>query len=101
MQTLEKLYDNFYRPSNQQSLQDEIEENHKILINNLSKADRKSVHKIIDATHSISSIHQMESFICGFKLGLELLAELKYQNQGDYISEISEVQSPYSMEEEK
>ena len=43
----------------------------------------------------------MESFICGFKLGLEILEELKYQNQGDYISEISEVQSPYSMEEEK
>ena len=101
MQTLEKLYDNFYERSNQLSLHNQIKEHHKSLINNLSKADRKSVLRIIDVKDLISGIHQMESFICRFKLALELLAELKYQNQGDYISEISEVESLFSMEEEK
>ena len=39
------------------------------------------------------------SFVCGFKLALDLLEELKYENQCDYISENSEVQSHFSMEE--
>ena len=72
MQTLEKLYDNFYKSSRQLSLQKEIEENHKILISNLSKADRKAVLRIIDVKDLISGIHKRESFICGFKLALDL-----------------------------
>ena len=99
MQTLEKLYDNFYESSRQLSLQKEIEENHKILISNLSKADRKSVLRIIDVKDLISGIHKRESFICGFKLALELLEELKYENKSDYISGIPEVESLFSMEE--
>ena len=99
MQTLEKLYDNFYKPSKQLSLQKEVDENHKILISNLSKADRKCVLRIIDVKDLISGIHKRESFICGFKLALDLLEELKYENKCDYVSEISEVQSHFSTEE--
>ena len=58
MQTLEKLCDNFYESSKQLSLQKEIVEHHKILISNLSKADRKSVLRIIDVKDLISEIHK-------------------------------------------
>ena len=45
----------------------------------------------------IGSLQSEESFICGFKLALELSEELKYQKNSDYISEI-EVKSLFSME---
>ena len=97
MQALDKLYDVFFEPSKQISLQKEIQEYHQNLISTLSKTDRKYIIRIIDAKDLISCIHKKESFICGFKLALELSEELKYQKNSDYISEI-EVKSLFSME---
>ena len=98
MQKLEQLYHEHYNPSNQSFFQNLIDESHKTLIQNLSKADRKLVLRIIDSKDSISSVHSLESFICGLNLAVEILTELKQYKQGDYISE-SEMQSPCSMEE--
>ena len=97
MQTLDQLYDRFYNPNPQYYFKNEVEENHKILIANLSKEHRKIVLRIIDAQMMITNLQSEESFICGFNLATELLTELKQYKQGDYVSE-SEMQSPCSME---
>ena len=96
--TLEQLYHEHYKPSRQAFFQNLIDESHKELIQNLTKADRKLVLRIIDSNDSISNAHNLEAFVCGLNLAMEILTELK-QYQGDYISEISEVQPHFSMEE--
>ena len=100
--TLEQLYHEHYKPSRQAFFQNLIDESHKELIQNLTKADRKLVLRIIDSNDSISNAHNLEAFVCGLNLAMEILTELKqYQNQCDYVSEISEVQSHFSMEAKK
>lgn len=54
-----------------------VEENHKILIDRLSKGDRKTVLRIIDALGMICNYQSKASFIQGFRLGMELTTELK------------------------
>ena len=80
MTTLDQLYDNFYEPIKQVQLQNEISLNHKILIENLSKEHRKVVLRIMDAETMITGLQSRESFICGFKLAMEILSELKYED---------------------
>ena len=80
MTTLDQLYDNFYEPIKQTRLENEISLNHKILIENLSKEHRKVVLRIIDAQMMITGLQSRESFICGFKLAMEILSELKYED---------------------
>lgn len=99
MQTLEKLYDIFYNPNPQHYFKNEVEENHKILIANLSKEHRKVVLRIIDAQMMITNLQSRESFICGFNLAHNLFTELNMYNKGDCNSE-EEMQPLYSMEEE-
>ena len=101
MKTLEQLYHQYYKPSKQPFFQNIIDESHQLLISNLSKADRKLILRIIDSKDSILGYHTKESFIYGFNLAVELLTELKQYNQGDYISEITEMQSPFAMEEKE
>ena len=78
MKTLDQLYQHFYNPTDQTNLQNTIEKNHKILIENLSKEHRKIVLRMMDAQMMIGSLQSEESFICGFKLALEILNEIKY-----------------------
>ncbi|WP_317853742.1 DUF6809 family protein [Chakrabartyella piscis] len=98
METLNKLFKDFYKPSPQVDLNAEIEENHKELIQTLSKADRRKVLKIIDNLMMITTLQTEESFICGLRLGLGITTELKHYNQGGYVSESTEVQPPFAME---
>ncbi|MEG2396715.1 MAG: hypothetical protein RSB11_06755, partial [Oscillospiraceae bacterium] len=44
-----------------------VEENHKLLIDRLSKEDRKTVLRIIDALEMICNYQTQSSFIQGFK----------------------------------
>lgn len=74
---LDDLYHSFYKPQELAKLKNSIEENHKILIDHLSKEDRKIVLRIIDALEMICNYQTKSSFIQGFKLGFELTTELQ------------------------
>lgn len=79
---LKALYDNFYTPLEIAiaELQQEAEDNHKLLIERLEKSERKLVLRIIDAKDSIAGQLSLDSFICGFKLAWKLSSELNYYN---------------------
>ena len=79
---LDDLYHSFYKAQELTKLKSSIEENHKILIDRLSKEDRKIVLRIIDAEEMICNYQSKASFIQGFKLGVELAIEL--QNYNDH-----------------
>lgn len=74
---LDDLYHSFFTPQELTELKSSIEENHKILIDHLSKEDRKIVLRIIDAEEMICNYQSKASFIQGFKLGVELAIELQ------------------------
>lgn len=83
MTILNKLFYDFYKPSIQADLNAEIEQNHKELIERLSKDDRRKVLKIIDNLMMITTVQTQESFVCGLNLGLAITGELQYYKQGD------------------
>lgn len=72
-QRLDDLYHSFYKPEELAKLKNSIEENHKILTDRLSKDDRKTVLRIIDALEMICNYQSKNSFIQGFKLVFELM----------------------------
>jgi len=74
---LDHLYQSFFRQQDFNELKSSVEENHKILIDRLSKEDRKTVLRIMDALSMISNCQSKASFIQGFELGMELATELK------------------------
>lgn len=77
---LDDLYQSFYKPSEQTELKSSIDENHKKLIQILSKEDKVLVLRIIDAAEMICNYQSKESFIQGFKLGVEFSNELHFKN---------------------
>ena len=79
---LDDLYHSFHKAQELTELKSSIGENHKILIDHLSKEDKKIVLRIIDAEEMICSYQSKASFIQGFKLGIELAMEL--QNYNDH-----------------
>jgi len=95
---LKKLYDQFYKPTQQLTFQTIVDESHQSLIQTLSKSDRKLVLQIIDSKDSISGYHKIESFICGFRLATEILTELKNCKKCNSFSD-DEMGLPFSMEE--
>lgn len=76
-QRLDDLYHEFFTPLQLPELKSSIEHNHKILIDHLSKEERKIVLRIIDALEMICNYQSKNSFIQGFKLGFELTTELQ------------------------
>lgn len=74
---LDDLYHEFFTPLQLPALKSSIEDNHKILIDHLSKEDKKNVLRIIDALEIICNYQTKASFIQGFKLGFELTTELQ------------------------
>ena len=74
-QRLDDLYHEFFTPLELAELKSSIEDNHKILIDHLSKENRKIVLRIIDALEMICNYQTKTSFIQGFKLGFELTTE--------------------------
>lgn len=79
---LKLLFRNHFQPDSHEDLQLEIEENHKILIQHLSKEDKKRVLTIIDHSSYIASLQAEESFVSGFRAGMELAFELKEKSNG-------------------
>lgn len=84
---LDDLYHSFYKPIEQTELKSSIEENHKKLIQILSKEDKVLVLRIIDALEMICNYQSKDSFIQGFKLGVELANELHYKNDHSFEKE--------------
>ncbi|MDD3016276.1 MAG: hypothetical protein PHR41_07230 [Lactococcus chungangensis] len=84
---LDGLYHSFYTPLELPELKSSVEENHKILIDNLSNEDRKIVLRIIDALEMICNYQSKDSFLQGFKLGLELKTELQNYNDHSFEKE--------------
>lgn len=74
---LDDLYHEFFTPLKLLDLKSSIEDNHKILIDHLSKEDRKIVLRIIDALEMLCNYQTKASFVQGFKLGFELTTELQ------------------------
>lgn len=62
MPQLDNLYHKFYEPTEHEQLKLSMEENHKILIDRLSKEDRKCVLRIIDALEMICDYQSKDSF---------------------------------------
>ena len=86
-QRLDDLYHSFYKPIEQKELKSSIEENHKKLIQILSKEDKVLVLRIIDALEMICNYQSKDSFLQGFKLGLELKTELQNYNDHSFEKE--------------
>ncbi len=76
-QRLDDIYHEFFTPLELSELKSSVEENHKVLIDHLSKEDRKTVLRIMDALSMIGNCQSKASFIQGFGLGMELATELK------------------------
>lgn len=74
---LDDLYHEFFAPLKLPELKSSVEENHKILIDHLSKEDRKIILRIIDALEMICNYQTKASFIQGFKLSFELTTQLQ------------------------
>lgn len=77
---LDDIYHGFFTPLELQDLKSSVEKNHKVLIDHLSKEDRKIVLRIIDALEMICNYQSKASFIEGFKLGFKLTTELQTYN---------------------
>ena len=89
--TLEDLYYGNITPNEQQMTPDsELEkavarvtkyENQ--LMEQLEEIDQETLTKLIQSQHEIDSITALENFILGFRLGVRLMAECMYENDGD------------------
>ena len=69
-QRLDDLYHEFFRPLELMELKSSIEDNHKILIEHLSKEDRKIVLRIIDALEMIFQLPKQGEFYSRFQIRL-------------------------------
>ncbi|MFI3115545.1 MAG: hypothetical protein R3Y12_05345 [Clostridia bacterium] len=77
MKNLEKLFETFYKTSEQVDLNENIEKLRIELRQSVSDEDRRKILRIVDDMNLIKSIQLKESFVAGLKLGLEIKEELK------------------------
>ena len=74
---LQLLYDRFFTPLPMTEDRQEIEQYHRMLIEQLDKSERKLVLRIIDAQNYITEQTSLDSFIAGFELAWRLSIELQ------------------------
>lgn len=75
---LNQLYTRFYAPLPMGESEQEIEDCHRQLIERLEKPERKLVLRIMDAQNLITEERTLDSFLCGFKLALNLANDLNH-----------------------
>lgn len=80
--TLKLLYERFYTPLPMEEAEQEINDCHQQLIDQLEKPDRKLVLRIIDTQNLMAEERSIDSFLCGFKLAWELSNELNHYKSG-------------------
>ena len=71
------IYDRFYKPDVPESLNREIEDCHRQLIDALSKNDRKVLLRLIDDKDHIAEQLSIDSFIRGFPMAWQLATEIR------------------------
>ena len=89
---LKELYDYFYVRPEFDEQENEVEECHKALIEALAKPERKLVLRIIDAQNLIIEERSLDSFICGFRLALEMANELNHFETNRHPSPVEEAE---------
>ena len=89
---LKGLYDCFYTPPELSEQENEVEECHKALIAALEKPERKLVLRIIDAQNLMIEQRSVDSFICGFRLALEMANELNHFETNRHPSPVEEAE---------
>ena len=72
---LKELYDYFYVRPELDEQENEVEECHKALIAALEKPERKLVLRLLDTRGLLAENATFDSFVCGFRLALELTTE--------------------------
>lgn len=90
--TLKLLYDRFYTPLPMEEAEQEIETCHQQLIERLDKPERKLVLQIIDAQNLMIEQRSVDSFICGFRLALEMANELNHFETNRHPSPVEETE---------
>ena len=70
------IYDQFYKPDVPETLNQEIDDCHRQLINTLSKEERRVLLRLIDDKDHTAEIQSIDSFNRGFQLAWQLSAEL-------------------------
>lgn len=83
--TLKLLYDRFYTPLPMADDNQEINNCHRLLIKRLDKPERKLVLRIIDTQNLITEARSIDSFICGFRLALEMTNELNRYKESRHL----------------
>ncbi len=78
---LDELYYNFYGEIDLSETENKIEAEKEKLIQNISEEDKKGLLNILNELESLLHYKCKDSFIQGFKLGIELTNEL---NNYDY-----------------
>ena len=78
---LKMLYDAFYEPPTERSLEQTAEDCHRQLIERLEKPERKLVLRIIDAKDQIAEELSIDGFIAGFQLAWRLTQELHIRDK--------------------
>ena len=73
---LAEMYFLFHSPSKNAQLEQLVEDNHKQLIEALSKPERRLVLEIIDAKDQMAETASIDSFSAGFELACRLCNEL-------------------------
>lgn len=92
-ETLKSLYDRFYTPLPLAEYEQEVEICHHQLIERLEKPERKLVLRIIDTQNHIIEERSLDSFLCGFKLALELASELNHYAENRHLSSAGEAET--------
>ena len=80
--TLKLLYERFYTPLPMEDAEQEIDDCHQQLIEQLEKPERKLILRIIDTQNLIAEGRSIDSFLCGFKLAWDLSNELNHYESG-------------------
>lgn len=76
-----ELYNKFYTPLSMTAQKVEIYDCHHKLIDLLEKPERKLILTIMDRKDEIAEELALDSFICGFKLALQLSTELNHYEE--------------------
>lgn len=81
MDTTSRICKEFFRSSPQQNLLEEINIAYQELAVNLCRGDMVKVLHIIDNLTLIEEIHNFEAYNAGFKTALEIMIELRTDDQ--------------------
>lgn len=98
---LDELYRQFYHPSPQANLDEEIEDVHQQLIERLEKPERKLILRIIDTKDMIAGIRAQESFNYGFWLAWRLFTQLHEYDSGRSVERALNADGRFSMRNEE